>query len=237
MYFVPLISPAPVSSVSSPGNTQAARVFLARRKSTPHTFVVTCEFEFTGDGSEQTVVDLEPCIRRNEQRLKAGGSTSRQLSSITIEGTGRGLVEVEGTISNNLETVTEVRLRFNAHGKSSPVSIELCELRQLDGIACRVHEIVARVNTLTFRRKPGTPKMEVTVASVKNKGAPNGLWQNVKGALKGLAVNLLIDPLTIERIGNAAMLDFGQALASGAATFTFPQATNLTFNSSPAQGP
>jgi hypothetical protein len=79
--------------------------------------------------------------------------------------------------------------------------------------------------------------MEVTVASVKNKGAPNGLWQNVKGALKGLAVNLLIDPLTIERIGNAAMLDFGQALASGAATFTFPQATNLTLNSSPAQGP
>ena len=74
--------------------------------------------------------------------------------------------------------------------------------------------------------------MEVTVASVKNKAAGEGLWQNLKGSVKGLAVNLLIDPLMIEAVGHRAMLDFGGALTSGATTFTFPRATNLKSNRS-----
>ncbi len=69
--------------------------------------------------------------------------------------------------------------------------------------------------------------MEVTVASVKKKGAGNSLWQNFKGSVVGLAVNLFIPPLPVEAVGHGAMLDFGRALASGAATFTFPRATNL----------
>src|SRR5215470_12895565 len=73
MYFVPLISPEPVSSTTSPGNTQAARVLSARRKSTLHSFVVTCEFEFTGKGSQQSILDLSPIIRRQERALRAGG--------------------------------------------------------------------------------------------------------------------------------------------------------------------
>lgn len=231
MYFVPLISPEPVSSTTSPGSTQAARVLSARRKNTTRSFVVICEFEFTGDGSQQSIFDLEPSIRRHDRQLKAGGSIDQQLSSITVEGPGSGTVEVQGTISNNVETVSEVRLRFNARGRASPVAIELCEVRYLQGEFRRLNEIVARVNSLSFRRKPGPPKMEVTVASVKNKGARNGLWQNLKGSIKGLAVNLLIDPLTVEPVGHGAMLDFGRALASGAATFTFPQARNMTMSS------
>ena len=237
MYFVPLISPAPVSCMTSPGSTQVARVLSAKRNGTSSAFVVSCEFEFTGDGTELSIFDLGPSIRRHEERLKAGGSIGRQLNSITVEGPGSGTVEVEGTISNSLQTVNEVRLRFNAHGRTSPVSIGLCELRYVGGECQRFHEIVARVNTLTFRRKPGPPKMEVTVASVKNKGAGNGLWQNLKGSVKGLAVNLLIDPLTIETVGHRAMLDFGLAVASGSPTFTFPQAKNLNLSSSADQRP
>ena len=227
MYFVPLISPEPVSSTTSPGSTQAARVLSTRRKSTAHSFVVTCEFEFTGNGSQQSILDLAPTIRRDERKLRAGGSTGRQLSSITVNGSGSGTVEVEGTISNHVDTVREVRLRFNAHRKTSPVSIGLCEIRYQRGEFRRVNEIVARVNTLTFRRRPGPPKMEVTVASVKKKTAGDGLWQNFTASVKGMAANLLIDPLAVEAIGHRAMLDFGGALASGAATFTFPRATNL----------
>ena len=235
MYFVPLISPKPVSSITSPGSTQSARVLSAKRKNTSHSFVVSCEFEFTGDGSQQSIFDLEPNIHRQERQLKAGGSLEHQLSSITVKGPGSGTVEVEGSISNNVETVSAVRLRFNAHGKASPVAIELCELRYLGGEVRRLNEIVARVNTLSFRRKPGPPKMEVKVASVKNKGAGNGPWQNLKGGVKGLAANFLIDPLTVETVGHEAMLDFGRALASGATTFTFPQARNVVLSSSPAQ--
>ena len=232
MYFVPLISPEPVSSRTSPGSTQAARVLSATRKGTAHSFVVTCEFDFTGNGSQQSILDLAPTIRRHDRELRAGGSIGRQLSSITVNGSGSGTVEVEGTISNKMETVREVRLRFNAHRKTSPVSIGLCEIRCHEGEFRRLNEIVARVNTLTFRRGPGPPKMEVTVASVKNKAAGNGLWQNLTAGVKGLAVNLLIDPLTVEAIGHQAMLDFGGALTSGAATFTFPRATNLISSSS-----
>ena len=237
MYFVPLISPEPVSSTTSPGSTQAARVLSAKRKSTAHSFVVTCEFEFTGDGSQQSLLDLAPTIRRQEGQLRAGGSIGRQLSSITVNGAGSGTVEVEGTISNSVETVSEVRLRFNAHGKTSPVSIALCGIGYREGEFRRLNEIIARVNTLTFRRKPGPPKMEVTVASVKNKGAGDGLWQSLTGSIKGLAVNLLIDPLTVEAVGHHAMLDFGRAVASGAATFTFPHATNLKSEGSAGKNP
>ena len=224
MYFVPLISPEPVSSITSPNSTQVARVLSAKRRSTPNSFVVTCEFEFAGSGSQQSILDLAPTIRRQEEKLKAGGSTGRLLSTITVGGPGSGTVEVEGVITNNVETVSEVRLRSNAHGKTSPISIEICEIRYQEGEFRHLNEILARVNTLIFNRKSGRPKMEVTVASVKKKGAGDGFWQNFKGSVVGLAVNLFIPPLTVEPVGHRAMLDFGRALALGAATFTFPRA-------------
>jgi hypothetical protein len=224
MYFVPLISPEPVSSVTSPGSTQVARVLSAKRKSTANSFVVTCDFEFAGDGTQQSILDLEPNIRRHRRKLEAGGSTGRQLSTITVGGPGSGVVEVEGTISNKVEIVSEVRLRFNAHGKTSPIAIEICDVRYQEGEFRHVDEIIARVNSLTFNRKTGRPKMEVSVASVKKKNAGNSLWQNFKGSVVGMAVNLFIPPLTVEAVGHQAMLDFGQALASDARTFTFPSA-------------
>ena len=224
MYFVPLISPEPVSSVTSPGSTQVARVLSAKRKSTANSFVVTCDFEFAGDGTQQSVLDLEPNIRRHRRKLEAGGSTGRQLSTITVGGPGSGVVEVEGTISNKVETVSEVRLRFNARGKTSPIAIEICDVRYQEGEFRHVDEIIARVNSLTFNRKTDRPKMEVSVASVKKKNAGNSLWQNFKGSVVGMAVNLFIPPLTVEAVGHQAMLDFGQALASDARTFTFPSA-------------
>ena len=224
MYFVPLISPEPVTSVTSPGSTQVARVLSAKRKSTANSFVVTCDFEFAGDGTQQSVLDLEPNIRRHRRKLEAGGSTGRQLSTITVGGPGSGVVEVEGTISNKVETVSEVRLRFNARGKTSPIAIEICDVRYQEGEFRHVDEIIARVNSLTFNRKTDRPKMEVSVASVKKKNAGNSLWQNFKGSVVGMAVNLFIPPLTVEAVGHQAMLDFGQALASDARTFTFPSA-------------
>ena len=227
MYFVPLISPELVSFLTSPGSTQSAQVTCAKRRFTAQSFLTTCEFEFSGQGSQQSLFDLTNQIRRQERKLKEGGSLRRQLSSITVEGPGNGTVEVEGTVSNGVQTVTEVRLRFNARGTTSPVSIGLCDIRYLDGEFKHLKETVVQVNTLTFRRKPGPPQMEVTVASVKKKGAGQNLWQSIKGSLTGVAVNLFIDPLTVEATGHQAMLDFGQALVSGAPAFTFPRAGNL----------
>ena len=227
MYFVPLISLEPVSSITSPGSTQSAQVTSAKRRFTAHSFLTTCEFEFNGQGWQQSLFDFTNQIQRQERQLKEGDSLRRQLSSITVEGTGSGLVEVEGTVSNGVQIVTEVRLRFNARGATSPVSIGMCDIRYVDGEFKQLKEMEAQVNTLTFRRKPGPPKMEVTVAAVKKKGAGKNLWQSIKGGITGAAVNLFSDPLAVEATGHQAMLDFGQALVSGAPTFTFPHARNL----------
>jgi len=158
MYFIPLISPELVSFLTSPGSTQSAQVTCAKRRFTAHSFLTTCELEFTGRGSQQSFFDLTDQIRRQERKLKEGGSLRRQLSCITVEGTGSGTVEVEGTVSNGVQTVTEVRLRFNARGTTSPVSIDLCDIRYLDGEFKHLKETVVQVNTLTFRRKPGPPR-------------------------------------------------------------------------------
>src|ERR1017187_8916147 len=57
MYFVPLISPEPVSVFTNAGNTQCARVLSLDCRTNGQTFSATCEFEFTGAGSQQNVFD------------------------------------------------------------------------------------------------------------------------------------------------------------------------------------
>lgn len=227
MYFVPLISPDLVSLRKSDGNSQRARILSLTRRDSTKSFLVTCEVEFVGEGFQRNAFDLTRNINRHESSLKAGKNLERQLDSINVEGAGRLKIEVEGTLKDGVRTVNEVRLHFNAHSHTSPVSIGLHDVRYRDGVFEPCNELVARVNTLTFRRQSGPPKMEVTVASVKRAGAGNNLWQNFVGGLKGAAVNMLIQPLTVERIGHNSMLEFGKALAEETPEFTFPKARNL----------
>lgn len=227
MYFVPLISPEPVSTLTSAGNRPAARMISASRHFAGAAFSAEAEFSFSGAGSEQNIIDLTRLIRRNEGRLKNGATLEHVLKSIVVDGRGRIKIEVEGVVSNNVPTVTEVRIHFNQEGEESPVTISLCDIRWADGQVRPSNEVIARVNTLTFRRTASAPKMEVGLASVKDKAASDSLWQNFKGRVKGIAANMLIPPLPVETVGNVAMLDFGLALASRAPTFTFPHADNL----------
>jgi len=187
----------------------------------------------TGEGWQRSVFDLAPFIHRLESQLQKDGSLGRRLKSIDVQGAGTITVEVEGAVSNEVATVREVRLRFNAHGHASPVWINLCDMRRINGHVKAANETMARVNTLTFRRQPGPPTMDVTIASVKHKDAGDGFWQNLKGRLAGTAVNMFLDPFTVEAAGHEAMLDFGQALVAGAPTFTFPRARNLQARSAP----
>jgi hypothetical protein len=188
---------------------------------------VTCEFEFNGKGNQQYVFDHSEEIRRHERELKEGGSLDHQLGSITVEGAGRARIEVEGTMAGDVATVTQVRLRFNVGGRPSVVTIGLHDVKYSDGEIRVRNETVARVNTLTFRRKPGPPKMDITVAAVKRKGAGNGMWQNVMGGLKASAANMVLKPIAVEPAGNKEMLNFGFALVSEAPSFNFPHADNL----------
>jgi hypothetical protein len=88
MYFVPLISLEPVSVVISPGNTQRARMVSAKRSFTAKSFLTTCEFEFVGEGNQQSIFDHAEKVRRHEREIKEGGSLDHQLGSINVEGAG-----------------------------------------------------------------------------------------------------------------------------------------------------
>ena len=227
MYFVPLISQEPVSVLKSPGNTQRARMVSATRSFTARSFLVTCEFEFAGQGHQQNVFDHTDKVRQHERELKEGASLDHQLGSINVEGAGSVIIEVEGTMTNHAPAVAEVRLRFNGRGRPSLVTIGLHDIGYFDGAFRLRNESVARVNTLIFRRKPGPTKMDITVASVKGKDAGDNFWQNLVGGLKATTVNLFLRPIAVAPAGNEAMLNFGLALASQAPAFTFPRARNL----------
>jgi hypothetical protein len=227
MYFVPLISPVPVASLVSPGNSQVMRVLSTKRSNSGTAFTATCELEVEGDGKQQSLFDVKSTAHRHEKQLEDGQTLPHQLKAIDVRGAGVFLVEVEGQSQNNVLTVTEVRLHFNAHGHVSPVWINLCDIVSVGGNYTSTNEKVARVNTLTFQRRAGPPMMKVGISSVKNKDAGDNFWQNFKGRLAGATVNMFIPPLRIEKIGNQTMLDFGAALISGAKTFTFPKARNL----------
>ncbi len=226
MYFVPLISPDPVAASQSLSNAQQVRIVSEKRRFTSNSFFIHCEFEITGTGFQQNVFDPTNQIRRHDRRLKEGGALERQLEYITLGGAGRGRIEVEGNLSNTAPVVSEVRLHFNDKGQTSPVSIGLRDIRFVEGAYRSDNAVVARVNTLTFRRAAPS-KMEVSVASVKRKDAGNNLWQNFVGGVKGVAANLLLKPITVDKVGLATMLDFGAALALQQPTFTFPKAKNL----------
>jgi hypothetical protein len=235
MYFVPLISPDPISVSTDAGNTQCARVVSSYCRTNGASFHAACEFEFIGAGLQRNVFDHADCIRQHEKELHAGKPLLYQLDAINVQGSGNGSVEVEGTLTNGQPIVTEVQLRFNSHDRTSPVSICLHDIVFRHGAIHLENEIVARVNMLTFCHKSGTPKMEVTLASVKPEDASDSLWQNFVGRVRGVVANLLVPPLTVPADGHQAMMDFGLALAMKKATFTFPCATRL--KASPTTAP
>lgn len=227
MYFVPLVSPEPISVFTNAGNTQCARILSFHCQTNNATFEAVCEFEFTGKGSQRNQIDHTSIIQKRAAALKAGNPITHHLDAINVEGTGNGSVEIEGSLDGTKWTVNEVRMRFNRHGQTSPVTIDLSDICYRNGSMQSENAIVARVNMLVFKRQPGAPKMEVTLASIKRKDASDSLWQNFIGGIKGATANLFLPPLTVETEGHQAMLDFGLALATEKNVFTFPLATRL----------
>ena len=224
MYFVQLISPEPVEMSKSDGNTQMSRILSIKRHENSGKFSVICQFEIFGAGTQQNIFDQTVTIRANEDFLVKGGTLKHRLGYINIEGTGRGSLRVEGTLTGGRPLATQFSFRFNGQGQRSPVTIGLNDIRWIDGSPHAVNEQVIRVNSLSFRRPEGPPKMEITVASIKSRNAGNGLLINLVGKFKGTVANLFIPPVSIKADGNDALMDFAQAIVEGQPQFTFPTA-------------
>jgi hypothetical protein len=225
MYFIPLISPVAVGRETGPDNQQQVGVVSYKRKVTSKSLSVTCEFEMLGSGFNKYLFDPEGMIATRDVALDKDGTLSDLLDYINFEGKGFGSIQIKGTIAGSTETVTEVTVRFNARGRPSPVTIGLYDIKPKDRqyrYENRSNEIVARVNTLTFK-KSENPRMGITVASIGKKEG-NGFLGRIQGAV----ANLFIKPAEVDLLGNETMLKFGYALVKQESAFTFPKAGNLT---------
>ena len=236
MYFVRLISPAPVTVSHSPGNTQKVKVLsitrnVHERKLLPlarnvddREFTATAEVEFSGSGSFQYLFDQTGYIEGNRPSIHAGTPLTCLLEDISVNDGGFAKIDVSGVVNHQEFTIAKFTISFNHRGQRSPVTISLYDIEKRAGKLSRCNEIVATVDTLTFWNTAERPKMGVTVASIKDKGADDGAWKNFIAAAKGTVANILVEPICIEPIGNQTVLAFGLAIVSQSPTFTFPNA-------------
>lgn len=228
MYFVPLVSPTLVDSVSSQDNQQLAHILSIQRDLNRKDFRVVCEFDLQGSGCHTSTYEPNAMIDFWLPNVKSGKPMTNMLDYIKLEGSGYGSVEVTGQTVKGRREVSTVRVHFNRRGFKSPVAIGLYNIKPKDGryeFANRSDQLVARVNTLTFRKTDPETKatMLVEVASVVGAEEKEGFWGNLKGAL----ANLFIPPVEVDPAGNDAMIQFGTALLNGQNSFTFPKAKNL----------
>jgi len=226
MYFVPLISPVSVDSEASLDSQQRGGLISCKRKSDSKSFYVSCEFQMQGKGSHKNTFDSAEMIKRNTRDLKEGEPLRNILGYIKFEGEGYGRIDVTGKIVGSTEIVTKTNVYFNNRWPKSPVTIGLYSVKLVDGeykYENRYNEIIARVNTLTFKKSEEIPKMGIRIASLRSAEGSDGIWGSIKGAI----ANLFIKPLEVDKVGNDAMLDLGYALLKKKPTFTFPKAKNL----------
>jgi hypothetical protein len=245
MYFVRLISPAPVSVSHSPGNTQKVKVLsivrnVHERKLLPlprnvdeRDFTATAEVEFSGTGSFRYLFDQTGYIEDYRPAIHAGIPLTCLLEDISVNNGGFAKIDVSGTVNQQEFTIAKFTISFHHRGQKSPVTISLYDIEERDGKFARCNEIVAAVDTLTFWNTAEQPKMGVTVASIKDKGAADGAWQNFIAVAKGTVANIIIEPIRIEPIGNQTVIAFGLAIASQSPTFTFPNADVADADASP----
>jgi hypothetical protein len=237
MYFIVLISPVSVTRQISPENHQEAGIVSYKKETRVRSFSVACEFKMSGDGFCRFAFDRAEMTAYRLARSKKprGEDLTKLLDYINFEGEGRGVVRVKGVIDHSVQTVTEVELEFISGGGRSPVTIGLYDLKYRDGqyrYENRTNQIVARVNSLVFR-KTQDPRVDITVASIARTAESNGFFARLKAAV----ANLFLKPVRITVLGNETMLRFGGALAAQQPTFTFPKAANMGATTVLAGGP
>jgi hypothetical protein len=229
MYFVPLISPTLVDRETSNSNEQQVSIISYEKKVTSNAFSVVCEFEILGRGFHKNTFDAAGRIASNSDELKKGEALNHMLDYIKVEGKGVGRIEVRGTMTRSVPSVTEVDMQFNARGHVSPVTVGLYDLKPKDGqykYENRSNQIVARVNSLLFKNNEKIPRMGIKVASITDKNESEGFISDIKGVI----ANLFIPPPKVAKLGNETMLEFGYALLKQEPAFTFPKAKNIKEN-------
>ncbi len=226
-YFIPLIAPTRVDSISSVNNEQQVGIISHKILVDSKSFHMACEFEILGMGFHMNTFDSAGMIAAYTDESKKGKTMTNMLDYIKFDGDGFGMIEVKGTITGSTRIVTEVNIQFNGRGHKSPVTIGLYDIKPRDGeysYENRSNKVVARVNTLSFKKTTETaPRMGIKVASISDLGGSEGFFSGLKGAI----ANIIIKPPAVTKLGNTTMLEFGYALLQKNTAFTFPKAKNI----------
>ena len=226
MYFVPLISPTLVDRETSINNEQRIGFISYEKKVDSRCFYVSCEFQMLGKGFHKNTFDPEGMIAKRTGELKKGEPVTNILDYIKLEGEGFGCIDVKGTITGSTMTVAEVEIHFNARGRNSPVTVGLYSIKPKNRqykYENRYDKLIARVNTLTFKKSEKSTRMGITVASVNRGTESDSLWDRIKAVI----ANFFIKPVEVDELGNDTMLNFGYALLKKKPAFTFPKAKNI----------
>lgn len=226
MYFVPLISPVPVSAVISSDNTQSGHLLSYENDVKGDRFYAACEFRMKGKGFYLNELDDDAMVEWNTKFTSNKKVLKNILDYIKFEGEGYGRIEVKGTITGSVMTVEEVEVRFDARDSESPVVVGLYDVditEKRDGSYTVYNKKVARITKLTFERSEGVPRMGLKISAVGKDEESLGTWAHIKGAVG----NFFIEPIEIDKLGNETMLEFGLVLYNREAKFTFPRAKNL----------
>lgn len=222
-YFVPLIAPTLVDNISSVNNKQQVAIVSHKITSDAKSFYVTCEFEILWSGFHMNTFDPAGMIAAQTDVFKKEQAMTNMLDYIKFDRNGFGIIEVKGTINGSTKIVTEVNVKFNTRGGKSPVTIGLYDIEPKNGeykYKNRSDELVARVNTLSFKKTENTnPRMGIKVASIRGKTESVGFLSSLKGKI----ANLLITPPKVDKLGNTTMLEFGYALLQKTLRSLFPK--------------
>ncbi len=186
-----------------------------------------CTFEIRGAGFCHYTLDQSRIIKRHTEKIRQGKLLENLLGDILFSGEGSGAIAAEGVLIGGEPLMKTVRVDFLSKS-GSPVKIGLFSLRLEDNKPTHFNQLRAEISSLIFSRTEKNPKMRIKVKSVKAQAAPDSLWENFKGAIKGKLANLVIPPVSIAPVGNSTILDLAQAIYSEMPEFTFPTATNLT---------
>jgi hypothetical protein len=231
MYFVPLISPVPVSEIISADNGQKGHLISYGFSKTKSKFHVSCEFRMKGSGFFMNQFDHDAMIEWNTQPGEKKTVLKNVLDYIKFEGEGYGRIEVRGKIRGSVMTAEKVEVHFDARGAESPVIIGLYNAdlaSKHDGHCRRFDYKVARIKTLLFNKSESAPKLGIKISAVGESEEGLGVWESIKGFFG----NFFIEPIEVDKLGNDTMLEFGLDLCGKKPKFTFPKAKNLIIKSS-----
>jgi hypothetical protein len=226
MYFVPLIAPVDVETDISLNNNQKTRIVSCKRETKGDEFEAECEFTMLGTGHFENKFDPEQIIEKSQEDFKVGKPLKNIIEYINFKGQGKGRVHIKGEIKDGIEHVSSVKVVFNAGKNQSPVTVGLYTVPYENSqykYENKEGELIARVNSLTFKSDQEEPRMDLELAAISKPGKKEGFCSRLKGCL----ANLLVKPLKVDPLGNEVMLDFGHALYSKHASFTFPKAEKL----------